>query len=410
MSQSRATGATADKRLLFSKRRVEDLPVPPADRVYYLDARTPGLTVCVTSRGTRTFYHVKKTGGRTRRVWIGRFPGVTVEQARREAEKLNGRVAEGHDPQAEKTAARGEMTLAELFACWLIDAKLRKKTWREDQRQYDAFLKPFGGYRLSEIGSENVIRLHTAIGEQNGLYAANRMLALLRAMFNFAISPTGSIKWKGTNPTAGIRKFKEKSRDRFIVPEEMPAFFDALGQEEETVRDFFWLALLTGARKTNLLEMRWEQLAIEGLWRIPETKSGEVVIVPLVEQAQTILNARREKHGDQPWVFPGPGKAGHLVEVRHAWVRICKRAGLEDLRIHDLRRTLGSWQALTGASELIIGKSLGHAPGSKATSVYARLGLDSVRESLDVATTKMLAHQNGSKDQEQEVITNDADE
>jgi integrase len=120
------------------------------------------------------------------------------------------------------------------------------------------------------------------------------------------------------------------------------------------------------------------------------------VVVPLVEQAQNILRARREQHGGQPWVFPGPGKAGHLVEVRKAWVRICKAAGLENLRIHDLRRTLGSWQALSGASEIIIGKSLGHAPGSKATAVYARLGVDPVRQSLDVATGKMIALQNGN--------------
>ena len=140
------------------------------------------------------------------------------------------------------------------------------------------------------------------------------------------------------------------------------------------------MALLTGARKTNILEMRWDQLT-GGMWRIPETKNGEVVVVPLVQQAQNILQARRERYGDQPWVFPGPGKAGHLLEVRKAWVRICKRAGLENLRIHDLRRTLGSWQALSGASEIIIGKSLGHAAGSKATAVYARLGLDPVRAS-----------------------------
>lgn len=401
MSQSRATGpsrATSScNRFPFSKRRIEELPLPSTDRVYYLDARTPGLTVCVTHRGTTTFYHVKKVGGRVRRVRLGRFPEVSVEQARKEAEKLNGRVAAGEDPQAQKVAARGEMVLEDLLTRWLADAKLRKKTWKEDQRQYNVFLKKWGRRRLSEIDSGEVVTLHSNIGEKNGQYAANRVLALLRSMFNFAMSPTGSIKWKGSNPTAGIRKFTEKSRDRFITPEEMPAFFLALGEEDETVRDYFWLALLTGARKTNLLEMKWDQLTVEGMWRIPDTKSGSPVVVPLVDQAQKILQARRDRYGHQPWVFPGPGKGGHLIEVRHAWLRICQRAGLQDLRIHDLRRTLGSWQALSGASEIIIGKSLGHAAGSKATAVYARLGLDPVRQSLDVATDAMLAHVNGGQ-------------
>jgi integrase len=136
--------------------------------------------------------------------------------------------------------------------------------------------------------------------------------------------------------------------------------------------------------------MRWDQLAMEGVWRIPETKNGLPVLVPLVETAQNILRARRETVGDSPWVFPGPGKAGHLVEVRKAWVRVCERGGLEGLRIHDLRRTLGSWQAAAGASETIIGKSLGHRPGSKATAVYARLQLDPVRASMANATAAML--------------------
>ena len=293
-------------------------------------------------------------------------------------------------------AARGEMLLDDLFADWLAYAKQEKKTWKEDKRKYDNFISHWGRRRLSEIARPEVRKLHNKIGENHGRYAANRVLALLRSMYNRALSEE-DIGWVGVNPTIGIKKFREESRDRFITPEEMPAFFDSLGEEDATVRDYFWLALLTGARKTNLLEMRWDQLTIDGMWRIPDTKSGQPVVVPLVEQAQNILKARREAHDHQPWVFPGPGKAGHLVEVRKAWVRICKRAGLENLRIHDLRRTLGSWQALSGASELIIGKSLGHAAGSKATAVYARLGTAPVRESLDVATSKMIAMQNGNQ-------------
>ena len=382
-------------RFPFSKRRIEELRPPDAERVYYRDAKTPGLTLCVTRPGTKTFYHLKKVKGRTRRVRIGRFPDVTVEQARKQAEKLNGRVADGHDPQAEHVQARGEMVLDDLFAKWLAYAQKCKKTWLEDQRQYNKFLSHWGRRRLSEITRPEIRKLHDEIGEKNGRYAGNHVLVLLRSMYNRALSEE-DIGWTGVNPTIGIKKFPEKSRDRFITPEEMPAFFDSLGEEDETVRDYFWMALLTGARKTNLLEMRWDQLTIDGMWRIPDSKSGEVIVLPLVEQAQNILRARREAHGNQPWVFPGPGKVGHLVEVRKAWVRICKRAGLENLRIHDLRRTLGSWQALSGASELIIGKSLGHAAGSKATAVYARLGLDPVRQSLDVATGKMIALQNGN--------------
>jgi integrase len=392
---------SSENRLVFNKSRLSSIAPPSTGRAVYHDQKARGLCLQVTAKGTKTFYLYKWFEGKPLKHKIGRFPETTVETARKRTAALLAGMAEGKNPQAERRSARGEMVLDELLARWLADAKLRKKTWSEDERQYNKFLKQWGKRRLSEIDSGDVVDLHAKVGEKNGPYAANRMLALLRAMFNFAMSPTGSIKWKGSNPTAGIRKFREVSRDRYIEPEEMPAFFEALSHENETVRDYFWLALLTGARKTNLLELRWDQLT-GGMWRIPEPKNGEVIVLPLVEQAQNILKARRESHGDQPWVFPGPGKAGHLVEVRKAWTRICKRAGLEDLRIHDLRRTLGSWQALSGASELIIGKSLGHAAGSKATAVYARLGLDPVRASLDVATGKMIALQNGNGASEKE--------
>jgi integrase len=347
------------------------------------------LAICISAKGTRTFYSYRRVKDRPVRVRIGRFPETTLEQARNRVATIAGEIVDGRDPHAERMAERGEMTLGDLFAEWLRYAKRHKKTWAEDQRQYDAFLAKWDRRRLSTITKAEARAWHDKIGEENGHYAANRCLALLRSMFNKGIEDD-AIGWQGVNPTLGIRKFKEESRDRFLLPAEVSKFAAGLEGEEPTVRDFFWMCLLTGARKSNVLTMRWDQLAMEGVWRIPETKNGLPVLVPLVETAQNILRARRETVGDSPWVFPGPGKAGHLVEVRKAWVRVCERGGLEGLRIHDLRRTLGSWQAAAGASETIIGKSLGHRPGSKATAVYARLQLDPVRASMANATAAML--------------------
>ncbi len=168
---------------------------------------------------------------------------------------------------------------------------------------------------------------------------------------------------------------------------------------ESPARDYFLMLLLTGARKTSVLSMRWAEIDFEGAtWRIPKTKNGSPQVVHLSAEAVMVLKARREERDGKAqatgeaaseFVFPGEGKTGHYAEPKRAWAGILSRAGVDDLRIHDLRRTLGSWQAKTGASLAIIGKSLGHK-SQQSTAIYARLDLDPVRQSVDTATAAML--------------------
>jgi integrase len=137
--------------------------------------------------------------------------------------------------------------------------------------------------------------------------------------------------------------------------------------------------------------MRWDQVSFErATWRIPAEleKNGQEHIVPLVPKAVEILNERKSTTSNE-WVFPGPGVTGHLVSTKNAWLRIKKRAGLDDLNLHDLRRTLGSWQAATGASLAVIGKTLNHKDIS-TTLIYARLNLDPIRQSMELATNALL--------------------
>ncbi len=302
------------------------------------------------------------------------------------------------------------------------------------------FLSHWFRRKISSITTQEVQRLHERICEENGLYQANRLLERIRAIYNKAIE----WGWQGQNPAAGIRKFKEKVRDRFLQPHELPYFFAALEAEGNgALKDYILLSLLTGARKANMLAMRWDEISMEQRqWRIPETKNGEPVLVPLSPQAMEILEARK-KAAPGAWVFPSAASGkGHLQDPKKAWGRLLKRAeiyqlinllaekegwsekdiatarveaeenlsvwletyrktaitykldiaalGLPDLRIHDLRRSLGSWQAVTGASSYVIGKSLGHK-SQQATAIYARLNLDPVRESVEKATEAMLA-------------------
>ncbi|MEJ1372589.1 MAG: tyrosine-type recombinase/integrase [Candidatus Sedimenticola sp. (ex Thyasira tokunagai)] len=375
-------------RINFTKRALEKLPSPEKGaRDTYYDEKTPGLALRVTSAGTKTFMVYRRVQGRPERITLGRFPSMTVEQARTKTTETNATIVKGKSPNAEKKAIRDEITLKNLFDLYLSrHGKLHKKSWENDQAQFDRYLESWKARKLSNIRKSDIQRLHAKIGDKAGVYAANRLLSLLHTMFNKAID----WGWEGANPAHGVKKFKEKSRERFLEADELPRFFQALAEEpNDTVRDFFLISLLTGARRDNVLSMRWEQVSLNRTtWTIPDTKSGDPHTIPLIPAAVEILEARKADSDDE-WVFPGTGKTGHLVEPKKAWKRILDRAGIENLRIHDLRRSLGSWQAATGANLSIIGKTLAHKNVS-TTAIYARLNLDPVRDSMKKATDAML--------------------
>ena len=219
------------------------------------------------------------------------------------------------------------------------------------------------------------------------------MLALVRVIFNKA-SAWGY--FSGDNPAKGIDKFREIPRERFLQEEEMESFFKAVAVEPNpAVRDVVFLLLQTGARISNVLSARWENIHLDAekpRWEIPVTKSGYPVKIGLVEEAVDLLRQRRIEVGDSPWVFPAQGKAknrgGHMTDIKAGWMRILDRAGIEKLRLHDLRRTFGSWQAITGASLPVIGRSLGHR-NVTTTQIYARLTEDPVQASTQKAYRAM---------------------
>lgn len=380
-------------RLPFSKRRLEALPSPPDGRIYWYDEKTPGLALCVTSAGSKTFYVYRKIDGRPIRYKLGSFSDLSVEQARKQTAKINAAIARGENPQAKRRAGRQEMSIGELFASWIDNhAKIHKRTWKEDQRLYKRHLERLKGRKLSQFRKADVGALHARVGKQSGYYEANRLLALIRAAFNYA---RNSLDWPGDNPTRGVKRYREESRDRFLQPEELTPLMEALDAETPLIRDFFKLCLFLGARQSNVREMKWQDIHGD-TWRIPRTKNEEPLILLLVPEAIAILDARRELTNGSPWVFPSPKSDGPLTTpgAQTGWRRVRKKSGLENLRPHDLRRTLGSWQAGAGVSTAIIGKTLGHK-SPQATAIYSRLHLDPVRAAMTAATSAIMKSANG---------------
>lgn len=379
-------------KLRFSKGVVEAIPFPAKGRVYYHDLLTPGLCVSVTAAGGKVFYHYRRVDGRPVRYRIGSFTDCTVENARKAVAKLNGQIAEGKNPQQAKQERRAEMTVGELFDYHLEHyAKPHKKTWKQDEWMFRRFLAGWRERKLSSIKTSDVQSLHTRIGSESGKFQANRLVELLAKLF---VTAAEKHDWTKGNPALKVDRFPEKQRARFLQPDELPKFFQAVDDHSDPdIRHFVYMALFTGARRGNVQAMRWADVDLaRQTWRVPETKNGEAITIELVAPAVEILQTRREASNGSEWVFASrrKGATGHLVEPKRAWKQICAAAGIADLRIHDLRRSMGSWQALTGASLLIIGKTLGHKTAA-ATMVYARLNQDPVRQAMEKATAAMLS-------------------
>ena len=241
---------------------------------------------------------------------------------------------------------------------------------------------------------DRVRELHKDITEKNGPIIANRAIGLLRRCINWGIRKD---IWQGENPAEKIDWNAEKSRERFVQPDEMARLLKAVEKERGVnwdLHDFILLALYCGQRKSNLLAMRWEQIKMsvtgEAEWEIPITKNGRSHKIPLLPEALTVLQDRKRRAKDEKsaWVFPSGGKSGHLRDVKKSWGRLRKAVKIPDVHIHDLRRTLGSFMAGANVSLPIIGKALGHNSVA-STQVYARLQLDPVRQAMSVAIQGM---------------------
>ncbi|TVO60548.1 tyrosine-type recombinase/integrase [Denitromonas ohlonensis] len=430
----------------FTKAKLDALPLPSKGlRDEYCDAKQPSLRLRVTSTGVKTFCVLKRIrDGGMNRITLARYPEMTIEQARRKTAETIGKIAEGGNPGEVRKALRSELTFRELFGEFAERHGKKKRAWAADLQRYRAYLdRPLGARRLSEITPAMVSRILSDT-EQAG--KANATINNIRALASTIFAKGIEWGYAETNPVSATKARKKVSRDRFFQADELPRFFAALMAEaNDTVRDYFLVSLLTGARRANVLAMRWGEINFsDRVWRISHTKNGDPQNVPLGDEVMAVLGRRQSAVGaGTEFVFPGQGgSSGHLVEPKKGWKRIFDRdeismltimiaetgrtfgpkcnaktggevfeslearvqraremakglgikidgVRIHDVRIHDLRRTLGSWQAKTGASLPIIGKSLNHK-SPQATAIYARLDLDPVRASVEKATAAML--------------------
>jgi integrase len=382
----------------FTKQVVSEFIPPKKDRIEWWDEDTPNLVCRVASSGLKTFCWVGRDGVKFKREKIGNFPQMAVAAARDEARRLTGLASQGQPIQSRPRAKRAEWTLQDLFDWYMENhSKPHKRTWQWDERQFANRFLPWANRPLSQISRADVQTLFLTVGKECGPYAGNKVVELLGHMYRLGAELRPE-KVTCPDPTKGIKRFPREERERFLDAKELPLFLEAVEKlSRETTRDFMKLALWTGARRSNVAGMRWEDVSIEtATWiiRSEVSKNKKPMNIPLSPEAIEILK-RRKKTAVGPWVLTGQGPTGHFTCPRDAMKQVLKMSGLKDVRVHDLRRTLGSWMAVNAPLQ-VIGKQLGHS-SLKSTSVYARLNLDPVRAAVNEATAAMSQVQKPTK-------------
>lgn len=354
------------------------------------DASLPGFGIRIYPSGRKAFVLSYREAGRKRLMTLGMYGPLTLDQARDQAKLNLGEVIKGNNPLDQRKDRAKAKIIGDLCNEYLSRYAPSKKSIRDDRRYIDRYILPrWRGIRIDSLKRSDIADLHHSFAAR-APYAGNRMLALLRRMLNLA-KLWGFVGDSFTNPATGIPLHKEVQRDRWVTADELPRLAEAISdQPNPFIRGALWLYLLTGVRKSELLGARWGDVDLERReLRLSDTKAGRPHIVPLSEPALDILRALPRYEGN-PFVLPGRKEGGHLVNMAKAWDQVRGNAGIEDVRLHDLRRTVGSWLAQSGSGIHLIGKILNHSNLS-TSMIYARFSKSIEHEALERHGERLMA-------------------
>lgn len=362
----------------LTKKSIEALEAT-GKRYEVRDDDLPGFLVRVGVTGEKSFYLMYRAGkGRSaakRRLALGSFPAVTVEQARKLAREKLALVTMGADPAdalREEKATRSVASVFEQFLAEHVRAKLKPGTVRCYEQQAAAHILPaLGKLKITEVSARQVSGLHHSLRQTP--YQANRVLATLSKFFNWC--EVAGFRDRGTNPAFGVERFKESKRTIFMGKAEVEAIgatiarLEASGELSPIAAGVFKVLIFTGARCGEVTTLKWSYLDLEhGLAHLPDSKTGAKTIhLPAAARAVLASLPRINEY-----CFPGRHDKGHIVNTKAPWQRILAEAGLSGWRIHDLRHAFASYAANSGQSLPVIGKMLGHTQAA-TTARYAHL-------------------------------------
>jgi len=374
-------------------KNIRALKCPPGKKqCYERISKDLHLYVSITPSGNKSFVYRRYLNNTYRELHLELKFGDSLDDAMareviREAEskaaELHARINRGENPFDRAAAAKGEATFKELFDEYMErHIKKSRKRPGDIENDFKRWLLKFANRKASTITRHEADNLHGELSRHRGPYSANRAVQLGRAVFNKA-----SV-WKiynGDNPFSGISLYDEHPRNRFLSEEEAGKLLKALqsipdgNNDVTTLRDIILLACFTGARKDNLMSMRWDEIKLSACtWTIPahKMKGKTEQTIPLGNAELNILTNRKQllKRAGiiSPYVFPGSGKDGHLTDFKKSWTTLRGQIGLGDVTVHDLRRSLAAGMASQNVNTALIKGALNHADIKTTIKHYAK--------------------------------------
>ena len=371
----------------LTKRVVEAAKPDPSRDLFLWDTQLPGFGLRVYPSGKRKYIVQYRTKSkRQRRYVIGPHGVLTAEKARDKARDVLGQVHDGGDPAGEARATREAPTVADLAADYLQRHALpnkRPSSVRNDRSMLDRLILPrLGKVKVAAVTRRDIEAIHTGLRAKP--YRANRVLALVSKMFNLAVA----WGWRGDNPAKGIPRYHEDRRERWLSSEELARLWSVLeAHPNQRAANAVKLMVLTGARRGEVLSATWDQFDLDrGVWTKPShhTKEKRTEHVPLSKLALALL-ATMQAVADPllPHLFPGKTHGKALSEIKKFWQSVRLEAGIEGVRLHDLRHTYASSLVSRGVSLHIVGRLLGHTQ-PQTTARYAHLDDDALRDATNV--------------------------
>ena len=365
----------------LTKRVVDATKVEGDKPKFVWDRELRGFGLRVSPGGTKAFIVQYRLDGRDQRVTLGRYGVLTVDEARGQARQLLAAVARGENPKRKRS--KQQPTVREFAQQFIREHVSKRKAATQEQYKglIHNYIEPkLGDLRVLDVGRSDIAELHQSMSDKP--YAANRTLAVLSKMLTYA--EMEGYRHENTNPCRLVERYEESARERYLSLKELQKLEDQLRKRqaaEPSVVLAIRLLLLTGARVSEILTLRWENIdSSRGVFCLPDSKSGGKDI-PVSETALDMLKSVPEDERGE-WVIPGRFEGRPLSGLRHQWERIRTDAELEGVRIHDLRHTFASIGASMGHSLPMLGGLLGHTQAA-TTQRYAHLYQDPLRAAAD---------------------------
>ena len=366
----------------ITKRTVDALSVEGRDAVFW-DRDLPGFGIRVYASGLKKYVVQSRGPGGSRRATLGRHGDTSPEQARRRAAEAIDRIKRGEDPLPPAPEPEPTMAvIAERYMRDYVPAHCKASSAEVYRRALDIHILPaLGEMPVGAVGSEHVSELHYAMrGEP---YAANAALKIVGKMLSLAVE--WGLREAGPNPCRAVRKYRTRPRERFLTDAEYCRLgralnvLEARGKVSRHAAAAIRLLVLTGCRRNEVLELRWDDMdRTAGELRLRDGKTG-ARMVPLTPAVSGVLEGI-PRVADNPWVIVGQKPGARLVNVGDPWLLVRAEAGLDGVRIHDLRHSWASRALALGESLSMIGKLLGHTR-IETTARYAHLERDTEKVS-----------------------------